>query len=266
MRFPFRVVQLCETYTAVSTEGFGSHTPMVTFQTRVVRYFPYAGRAVRIMKEVIKKSVKPGQLPEATLAAVEEAKDWAELHAAMKRDFWVTTPCRSTVKPSHWLDGTRLTIQTAQPEGHEFSIRTPGTPPRWAEFEAELSHIWGQLTDACRAAKRDMELISRLILHLSFYWYNFMPLSRGTAAVGYTVLVGLFLSCDTEIDARTPRNTQVDWEAILGPTPDEFASVVGAWMLPARKPSTLLDQMPQVTAVLPTLRHVIAALNAPLTA
>jgi hypothetical protein len=73
---------------------------------------------------------------------------------------------------------------------YEFSIRTPGTPPRWAEFEAELSLIWGQLTDACRAPKRDMDAIARYILHLSFYWYNFMPLSRGTAAVGYTVLVG----------------------------------------------------------------------------
>lgn len=216
------------------------------------------------MKEVIKKSVKPPQIPEQTLRAVEEAKDWAELHAAMKRDFWVTTPCRSSVKPSHWLDGTRLTIQTALPEGFEFSIRTPGTPPRWAEFEAELSLIWGQLTDACRAPNRDMDAIAKYILHLSFYWYNFMPLSRGTAAVGYTVLIALFLSCDTEIDINTPRAVQVDWEAILGPTPEEFASIIGSWMLPARKPSTLLDQLPSLPAAFPTMRHVISALNAPL--
>jgi len=175
----------------------------------------------------------------------------------------VTTPCRSSVKPSHWLDGTRLTIQTAQPEGHEFSIRTPGTPPRWAEFEAELSLIWGQLTDACRAPKRDIDLISRLILHLSFYWYNFMPLSRGTAAVGYTVLIALFLSCDTEIDIATPHLVQVDWEAILGPAPEEFASVVGKWMLPARKPSSVLNDTPSVPTLLPTLRHVLSAFNAP---
>ena len=57
-------------------EGFGSHTPMVTFQTKVVRYFPYAARAMRIMKEIIKKSVKPPQMAEQTLKAVEEANDW----------------------------------------------------------------------------------------------------------------------------------------------------------------------------------------------
>lgn len=77
-------------------------------------------------------------------------------------------------------------------------------------------------------------------------------------------LAALFLSIDHEIDTATPRNTQVDWEAILGPTPEEFASVVGAWMLPARKPSTLLNDLPSLATVLPTLRSVISAVNAPL--
>jgi hypothetical protein len=72
------------------------------------------------------------------------------------------------------------------------------------------------------------------------------------------------LSCDIELDVKTPANTQVDWEAILGPTPDDFAGVIGAWMLPARKQSILLDQLPQLTTVLPTLRSVISAVNAPL--
>lgn len=150
---------------------------MITFQTHVIRYFPYAMRSVGIMKKIVRQTVKPPQIPEATLRAMDEvlpcppdrllgltlllllqAKDWADLHAAVKRDFWVTTPCRSTLRPvrslsalsrlslSHhaqerWLEGTRLTIQTANPEGFEFSIRTPGTPPRWAEFEDELAHV-----------------------------------------------------------------------------------------------------------------------------
>jgi hypothetical protein len=67
-----------------------------------------------------------------------------------------------------------------------------------------------------------MDRISDLILHLAFYWYNFMPLSRGTAAVGYMTMIGLFLSLDYEIAVATPPNTQVDWEAILGPSPAAF--------------------------------------------
>jgi hypothetical protein len=34
-------------------EGFGSHTPMITGQTHVVRYYPMFARAFAIMKELI---------------------------------------------------------------------------------------------------------------------------------------------------------------------------------------------------------------------
>ena len=35
------------------------------------------------------------------------------------------------------MEGTRLTIVKVpnQPDAYEFSIRTPVTPPRWADFE-----------------------------------------------------------------------------------------------------------------------------------
>lgn len=88
-----------------------------------------------------------------------------------------------------------------------------------------------------------------------------MPLSRGTAAAGYMVIISLFLSVDLEIRASTPAGLQVDWEAILGPTPDEFIEVIGRWMFPARHASSLLDRLPSVSAALPTLRHLIAATN-----
>ncbi len=29
-----------------------------------------------------------------------------------------------------------------QPDGYEFSIRTPVTPPRWADFDQELEAAW----------------------------------------------------------------------------------------------------------------------------
>jgi hypothetical protein len=68
---------------------------------------------------------------------------------------------------------------------------------------------------------------SDLILTMTFYWYNFMPLSRGTAAVGYMALLAMFLAIDVEvcmsyvnhaltylsqISARVPKDVQVDWE------------------------------------------------------
>lgn len=59
------------------------------------------------------------------------------------------------------------------------SIRTPGTPPRWQDFDRELTYVWGLLEEAVATQPRNLDRISDLILTLCFYWYNFMPLSRG---------------------------------------------------------------------------------------
>ena len=33
-----------------------------------------------------------------------------------------------------------------EPDGFDFTIRTPGTPPRWVEMDQEMSHVWKLLT------------------------------------------------------------------------------------------------------------------------
>lgn len=34
------------------------------------------------------------------------------------------------------------------PEGYEFTIRTPGTPNRWRQYDEELNAVWRKLTSA----------------------------------------------------------------------------------------------------------------------
>ena len=101
----------------------------------------------------------------------------------MRKDFYVVTPCHSTARPGSIMEGTRLTIQVsllpslssfalppllamflmflflklANPEGYEYSIRTPGTPPRWVEYNEEMTHVWEGLTEEATAANPDME-------------------------------------------------------------------------------------------------------------
>lgn len=48
---------------------------------------------------------------------------------------------------------------------------------------------------------------------MAFYWYNFMPLSRGTAATGYIALVAMFLAIGVKIDTLVPEEFLVDWQA-----------------------------------------------------
>lgn len=45
----------------------------------------------------------------------------------------------------------------------------------------------------------------------AYYWYNFMPLARGTAAVGYTTLLAWFWAAGMPVTATIPKDYQVGW-------------------------------------------------------
>ena len=126
-----------------------------------------------------------------------------------------------------------------------------------------MDFIFGKLKAAITKPKeeRDLDEISDWILTLTFFWYNFMPLARGTAACGYIGLLGLFLSIDIEITANVPALQQVDWEGILNPQHDIFINALKPWMYPARTPTKILDELPPVTETFGTLRKMIEALN-----
>eukprot|EP01126_Amoeba_proteus_P048813 TRINITY_DN5665_c0_g3_i7.p1 TRINITY_DN5665_c0_g3~~TRINITY_DN5665_c0_g3_i7.p1 ORF type:complete len:397 (+),score=66.41 TRINITY_DN5665_c0_g3_i7:136-1326(+) len=241
------------------TEGFGSHTPMITGQCNVVRYSPMVVMSFPIMKReiLLQKTLSPG-----LQQLVRDAKDVEDLYNVMKRDFWVVTPCHS-LRTDTILEGTRLTLQSTEPEGYEFSIRTPGTPPRWMDYDQELAHILQLLTEAVKAPNRDLEKVGDLILTLSFYWYNFMPLSRGTAACGYIALVGLYLAVGLRINTMVPPKFLVDWEAILRPRPEDFIAQIKPWLSPSLVAVDMaqFDELPSVEETFPTIRSMIEILN-----
>jgi len=239
-------------------EGFGSQTPLISGQMHVVRYYPMFARAFKIMKDLI---VDQCNLSDSAKRLISQVKDCTEMYAVMQRDFWVVTPCYSTAKSSKILEGTRLTLQLHPPDGFDYSIRTPGTPPRWKDYDEELTFIWNKLTQEATSPEPDLDRLSDAILTLTFYWYNFMPLSRGSAATGIMGLLSLFLAAGYEIDTTLKKGQQPDWEGILRPTPQDFISVIKPWLYPARKKSTLLDSLPSVENSFPTLRALIEALN-----
>jgi hypothetical protein len=205
-------------------EGFGSHTPMITGQARVVRYYPMFERSFALMK-----SLMPAQLtlPDSLLEPVRSAASCSDLHKLIRRDFWVVTPCRSVSRPGHTLEGTRLTLQCVAPNGFEYSIRTPGTPDRWKDYGIELDHIWGALCTSARAPRSDenIKLCVEHLLTLAFYWYNFMPLSRGTAACGLISIVSMLLALDLELGDSLPDDVQPDWDAILEAEPCRYVGM-----------------------------------------
>jgi len=93
---------------------------------------------------------------DAMAKQIEKVQTLKEMYEVMKRDFWVVTPCHSTATPGKVMEGTRLTLQYVPPEGFEYSIRTPGTPPRWIDYDIELAYCFERfLTEA---SKPDFDL------------------------------------------------------------------------------------------------------------
>ena len=71
---------------------------------------------------------------------------------------------------------------------------------RWVEMDAEMSHVWRLLTiEARRKPAPDLDKFTELALSFYFYYVNFGPLSRGTAATGYIAFFALMLSIGYEV-------------------------------------------------------------------
>ena len=207
-----------------------------------------------------------GARADALAAAATAEEYW---HAVGGRDSWVVVPVESSVRPGHGMEGTRLTVvnlekirdkeqqqqahelavhgvgelslfgeesqkqqrqQQQQPHSFEFSIRTPVTPARWKEYDEELSGIFDALVTAL--AQGSPRLIADLALRFAYYWYNFMPLARGSALCGYVSILGVFLAANMPVRGLIPASVQTDWVAILSSSPGAFIASVGGWLLP----------------------------------
>ena len=62
----------------------------------------------------------------------------------------MVVPIHSVSRSDHMMEGTRLTLVRVpnQPDAFEFSIRTPVTPPRWKDFDAELEAAFDGILQA----------------------------------------------------------------------------------------------------------------------
>ena len=98
-----------------------------------------------------------------------------------------------------------------------------------------------------------------IALRICFFWYNLMPLSRGTAAIGQISLHAILLSCGLEITSSIPEGFQPDWEAILTPTCEVFEASMTKWLVVEH--SDLLGSVPSVNAVVATVGDALVVLN-----
>ncbi|KAL1536496.1 suppressor of RPS4-RLD 1-like [Salvia divinorum] len=255
--------------------GFGSETPLVLGQAKVVRYFPKFDRAFSVAKTLMKENKyardKKDNLiylnDDGKLQEIMNAESCSDLYKAVGQNFWLATWCHSMAVEGKQLEGTRISLTQTDPIGYDFAVKTPCTPSRWDDFEMEMVSAWEALCDAyCgeNYGSTDFDVLENVreaILRMTYYWYNFMPLSRGTAVIGLVVLLGLFLAANMEFTGTIPEGVQVDWDAILERDPNSFISSVKSWLYPSLKISTSWKGYPDVASTLETTGLVVAALS-----
>ncbi|KAL2317336.1 hypothetical protein Fmac_031212 [Flemingia macrophylla] len=245
--------------------GFGSHTPMILGQAKVVGYFPYYERTLEIAKTVMKeRSYIRGKTDniihlsqDGKLEEIMHAKSCSDLYRVVGEDFWLATRCNGTAFEGKQLEGTRITLVKI----------TPCTPAGWEDFDEEMSMAWNTLCNAyCgeNYGSTDFNMLENVrdaILRMTYYWYNYMPLSRGSAAVGFIVMLALLLAANMEFTGSIPQGLQVDWEAILNLDPISFVDSVKTWLYPSLKVTTSWKDYPDVASTFETTGSVVAALN-----
>ncbi|GJP66040.1 hypothetical protein CLOP_g22924 [Closterium sp. NIES-67] len=258
-------------------DGFGSVTAMLVSQLKSNKYYFAFDRAFAIMKQQVRHRhmvwngyEQPVPLSHTAVHQVVQAETAEDAWKAIGQDYWVVTPCHSTARPGVVMNGTRLTM-VKTPTYYEFSIKTPVIPTRWDEYDFEMETAWKELCEAyLDVSMKASDLhayrrrIHNAILRLGFYWYNFMPMARGTAMVGYVSMLGLFAAADMHVTADIPKGVQVDWEGILTPRFEEFFASLSEWMLPSIDyNSPVFHDLPHISVAdaLPTLLDVINALS-----
>ncbi|KAE9614261.1 hypothetical protein Lal_00016727 [Lupinus albus] len=255
--------------------GFGSHKSMILGQAKVVRYFPNYERTLYIAKTVMKeRSYVHSRKDEiihlsqdGKLEEIMHAKSCSDLYKVIGEDFWLAIGCNSTAFEGKQLEGTRITLVKKGEHGFDFAIRRSCTPARWEDFDAEMTMAWEAICDAyCgenygSADFNTLENVRDAILRMTYYWYNFMPLSRGSSAVGFVVMLGLLFAANMEFTGSIPQGLQVDWEAILTSDPNSFVDSVKKWLYPSLKVTTSWKDYPDIASTFETTGSVVAALS-----
>ncbi|XP_035683894.1 tetratricopeptide repeat protein 13-like isoform X1 [Branchiostoma floridae] len=232
----------------------------------------------------------PPNLPHPNLKAeISKTQNCEELLEVMKQKsgsstqngFMVGThvPSLKDKKRNKNYDGLMLTLSGDTEGNILFSMDTATTKTRTSQYHSEMEWIWNRITDEVKkggngmgwtppdgsglapgGSKQDVDTLVNTILYLVYYFYNLLPLSRGSSVVAYTVAMGMLMALGKEVTGKIPPGKMVDMEAMLTGSPESFANEVKDWMN-LKRLSPQWTHLPKVSDTFPTFRSMIEVLN-----
>ncbi|RUS76517.1 hypothetical protein EGW08_015710 [Elysia chlorotica] len=256
-----------------SKEGYRADIPFVRGSVTNTKVTPYYELAFKLAKTMLEHYSGEGAVAYPGLKEDIQNADNCEalLNVARRRQInphgvLVSTqvPSLRGVKDDYRLDGGVLVLSEDLTHKTVFALNVASTPDRTASYSAEMDHLLALLQDEMKKIGsnkvNDVENIISHILSITYYFYNLLPLSKGSSAVAYSVMLGLLMSVGRQITGRIPNGRLLDLEAMLAGAPDAFVMVAKRWMT-IKKTTVPVSSLPKVWEALPTVRSVLEVLS-----
>eukprot|EP01041_Mallomonas_annulata_P007228 gene7228-14744_t len=239
---------------------------------KVVRYHSYLPMAMNLTKTLLLGS--SSDFSEEKKIAVMNTTDIEKLfHVSGGKSFYVTTFCASLADPDEIREGTQITLRVStSSEGYDFLINSLVNPERDIGYARDMNFTFISFIQKLgialdRKNKVTSDAAFDHALEMFYFWVNYAPLSRGTSATGYAMLMACVVAMGEEIRAPVPKGKQLDWEGILRLSPHEFVHEIRQW-LSQRGTSSIakkwLDATPghDLNDVFNTTRNMMAGIGA----
>nr|XP_019612921.1 PREDICTED: tetratricopeptide repeat protein 13 isoform X7 [Rhinolophus sinicus] len=255
------------------SRGFNNHINLIRGQVINMRYLEYFEKILHFIKDrilVYHGANNPKGLLEVREALekvhkVEDLLPIMKFNTKTKDGFTVNTKVPSLRDQGKEYDGFTITITGDKIGNILFSVETQTTEERTQLYHAEIDALYKDLTAKGKILILSSEFgeadaVCNLILSLVYYFYNLMPLSRGSSVIAYSVIVGALMASGKEVAGKIPKGKLVDFEAMTAPGSEAFSKIAKSWMnLKSISPS--YKTLPSVSETFPTLRSMIEVLN-----
>ncbi|XP_036916119.1 tetratricopeptide repeat protein 13 isoform X5 [Sturnira hondurensis] len=255
------------------SRGFNNHINLIRGQVINMRYLEYFEKILHFIKDrilIYHGANNPKGLLEVREALekvhkVEDLLPIMKFNTKTKDGFTVNTKVPSLKDQGKEYDGFTVTITGDKIGNILFSVETQTTEERTQLYHAEIDALYKDLTAKGKVLILSSEFgeadaVCNLILSLVYYFYNLMPLSRGSSVIAYSVIVGALMASGKEVSGRIPKGKLVDFEAMTAPGSEAFSKIAKSWMnLKSISPS--YKTLPSVSETFPTLRSMIEVLN-----
>ncbi|CAI5770496.1 repeat 13 isoform X1 [Podarcis lilfordi] len=256
------------------SRGFNNHINLIRGQVVNIRYLEYFEKMLHFIKDRILVYHSANNHKELVdvreaLEQVQKVEDllpiMKQLHSKTRDGFTVNTKVPSLKDPGKEYDGFTITITGDKIGNILFSVETQTTEERTQLYHAEIDALYKDLTTKGKllvssAESGESDAVCSLILSLVYYFYNLMPLSRGSSVVAYSIVMGALMASGKEVSGKIPKGKLIDFEAMTAAGSEAFSKVAKDWLnLKSISPS--YKSLPLVSEYFPTLRTMIEALS-----